>query len=336
MRSLASILRPATGFFLAFACAVAGMAQPAEMVKDIATVGGTLPPILQTTPHPMVELGGAYHFFVDDGIHGQELWRTDGTAAGSWMVKDICPGQCFSGFGHDLERYGDAIYFAADDGSHGRELWKTDGTAEGTVMVADIHPGPGHASIEWPTRALGALFFAADDGTHGKEIWKTDGTPEGTVLVADVHPTDDSDPSGLVVVGGHLFFSADDGSHGRELWRTDGETAGTEMVLDIDAGPGSAFPPDQDVYDLQYSAVLDDRLLFQADDGVHGAEAWITDGTAAGTEMVADINTGFSGSNPFQLTTLNGEVYFRAEGPSMGGFDTEIWRPTAPRRAPGG
>ena len=80
----------------------------------------------------------------NNGTNGLELWKTDGTAQGTVMVKDINPGAL--GAGEDLggfTQHNGAIYFAAYTPAAGYELWKTDGTAQGTVMVKDINPGTG-------------------------------------------------------------------------------------------------------------------------------------------------------------------------------------------------
>jgi ELWxxDGT repeat protein len=65
------------------------------------------------------------YFTADDGIHGVELWRTDGTGAGTAMVKDLWPGELGSSPFH-LAAIGSALYFQADDGDSGTELWALD------------------------------------------------------------------------------------------------------------------------------------------------------------------------------------------------------------------
>ena len=74
---------------------------------------------------------------IDDSIHGNELWKTDGTEEGTTMVKDIRDGSDSSN-PYGFTEFNGELYFVADDGVHGFELWKTDGTGIGTILVADI------------------------------------------------------------------------------------------------------------------------------------------------------------------------------------------------------
>ena len=101
------------------------------------------------------------------------LWLSNGTAAGTRLVKDIAPGPASSNPTY-LEEVNGTLYFAANDVVHGNELWTSNGTAAGTKFVKDINPGPA-SSLVYPYIDLsninGTLFFTATDGTHGLEPW---------------------------------------------------------------------------------------------------------------------------------------------------------------------
>ena len=104
-----------------------------ELVTDINvtnSVGGS------TIWLPVAELPTGTLFALDDG-HGAELWRTDGTAAGTYLLRDINPGEPSSSPTGFIV-INDVAYFRADDGTNGKELWRTDGTTSGTTIVADI------------------------------------------------------------------------------------------------------------------------------------------------------------------------------------------------------
>src|SRR5580704_11931564 len=103
--------------------------------------------LAQTALFPLSWTTSTAHstFNADDGVDGVELWKSDGTAAGTVMVKDIDPGSDGS-FPNSLTNVNGTLYFSADDGTDGFELWKSDGTAAGTVMVKDINPGLGDSA----------------------------------------------------------------------------------------------------------------------------------------------------------------------------------------------
>lgn len=107
------------------------------------------------------------------GSSGSELWKTDGTTAGTTRVKDINPGPGGSQPIHMLA-VGNVVYFSADDGVHGFELWRSDGTEAGTFMVDDIEPG-GRGSFPSSLEVIGnKLYFIAERINVGRELHVVD------------------------------------------------------------------------------------------------------------------------------------------------------------------
>ena len=85
------------------------------------------------------------YFSAEDQFHGRELWKTDGTADGTIMVKDIDTRVYSSGDGYgsnpfEFTLFNDELYFSAYSDDNGKELWKTNGTEESTILVKDIYP----------------------------------------------------------------------------------------------------------------------------------------------------------------------------------------------------
>ncbi len=135
----------------------------------------TLDSTLETPPpfFPQPEftaLGGSLFFVAQEPEHGGELWKTDGTAAGTVLVADINPGPASAQIS-GLTAAGGHLFFAADDGEHGIELWTSDGTAAGTRSLSDLAAGPLSSSPRELTAIGGLLYFSADDQTIGREPW---------------------------------------------------------------------------------------------------------------------------------------------------------------------
>ncbi|MCI0459687.1 MAG: hypothetical protein L0Z62_22275 [Gemmataceae bacterium] len=164
----------------------------AELVKDIWPGGSSDPGIL-------ADVNGTLFFTADDGVRGRELWKSDGTEAGTVLVKDLLPGSASSPLSN-LTNVNGTLYFTFDDGVHGRELWRSDGTEAGTVLVSDIFSGPNGSEPGGLTNVNGTLFFTADDGVHGRELWRVRfpfayGAPGWVPLVGDW------DGDGIATVG---------------------------------------------------------------------------------------------------------------------------------------
>ena len=92
-----------------------------------------------------MKLGSTMIFSASDGNTGTELWKTDGTAAGTVLIKDIRPGSSSSSISN-MRQMGSFVYFTANDGTNGGALWRTDGTTAGTTMVKDLNASTSSSS----------------------------------------------------------------------------------------------------------------------------------------------------------------------------------------------
>lgn len=146
-----------------------------------------------------VSIGGTVFFAGRSTETGVELWKSDGTEAGTSIVRNIRKGfgpgygeRDRSSYPHWLTVFNNEVYFVATDDvdtDRGRELWKTDGTEAGTVMVKDINPGRSSSDsaslIVWNN----ALYFTARNDPDNQDrfaIWRSDGTERGTVAIGRV------------------------------------------------------------------------------------------------------------------------------------------------------
>jgi ELWxxDGT repeat protein len=137
------------------------------MVSDIA------PGAASSRPGDLAEVDGRLLFTAEDGTNGRELWRSDGSAGGTSMVKDINPGarSSFELATSLVVTPNRTLYLAANDGSTGTELWKSDGTTAGTTLVKDINAGTASSSPA-NLRVYGDyVVFGATTAEHGTEPW---------------------------------------------------------------------------------------------------------------------------------------------------------------------
>jgi ELWxxDGT repeat protein len=263
------------------------------MVRDIKPTGSS-----SSMPSALTRVGRTLYFTAIDGIHARELWRSDGTRRGTRLVKDIDPsGSSFNWYLSQLARMRGTLYFIVDY----TQLWKSDGTAAGTRMVK----GNLRYVHDRLTNVGGELYFTTfPDGERG-ELWRSDGTRAGTRLVKAAATAGYGDLRSPTKVGDTVVFIHDDGIHGLELWRTDGTRAGTRLLKDI-----NQVPTETDPYASSHAAWLNNvggTLYFTAWDGSHTG-VWKSDGTTAGTKLVAAVEPR-PGHDP-GFTILDGTLYF--------------------------
>jgi ELWxxDGT repeat protein len=289
---------------------------PSASAAAVKEVKDIRPGPLRSKPRRMVEYRGQVYFDANDGVHGTELWRTDGTGPGTELAVDVVPGEGSSSPTGPIVSVDDKLLFAAGP-SDARAVYASDGTPLGTTPITGSDGFP-FAFVPAQERA----FFRVFSGTN-TALWTSDGTPSGT---EEVHrfsesshcPLSNASPDGTVTVAGRLaFFCAYDAEHGDELWRTDGTVAGTQIAADLVEGPVSSSP-------ISLTAFGDDVALFISRDGQ--LELWSSDGTASGTVQATKIPTdqrvgpiAVSGSRLFFIsTTADGSVLWSSDGTPSG------------------
>lgn len=268
----------------------------------------------------IVEIDGVIYYSFDDGVHGNELWRSDGTNKGTYMVSDIYTGDLSSNPSNLTEVNGLLMFSAISEG-RGYELWiyAYNDLRGSPQMLIDISVGPTSSQpnnfhVLEDKNGSGILFFSAYRNSTGKELWKSDGTKLNTKMIKDINPGPKSSyPSNFCTVGTQVFFAADDGIHGVELHRSRGTEGTTTMVKDINYHGSISYSSDP-----TYLVAYNGMLYFSAKNNVTYSsqiqtELWKSDGTEAGTFLLKDLNesTGFNKSgepNSFQIH--NGELYF--------------------------
>jgi len=264
---------------------------------------------LPNEPSGLTGLAGINVVFeCDDGINGSELWKSNGTAAGTQMLFDIRGGsEGSSPFG--FAALANVAYFRAyDAGVFGQRLWRSNGTAAGTWTI-DTPNGPRFP--ENITAAGNRLFFRAQDATNqNSELWTSDGTTIGTFQVADIRPgTSASGAYDFTYDGTQwTYFGAHDGSTGYELWRTDLTT--TQRVSDIQVGPQDSSPT--------VLGIANGYCVFAALHGANDIELYASQGN--GSHLVRDLRTGDNGSSsPERITAqVDGRFWFAGKRGSLG------------------
>lgn len=279
-----------------------------------------------SSPHSFAELNGKLYFSAYSNSSGRELWVTDGTIAGTSLVKDINTNG--DSDPRRLTVVNNVLYFTADTPNEGRELWKTDGTEAGTVLVKDILTGTGDGvtSSYEPFKILNnkIVFVANVMGiSNGPYMFQSDGTEQETKPIAtnvEVNFSLDVEYD-MVVYEETLYFEASKSigtSIGKELWKWNKDNLNGDAILvkDIRSGSASSSPSELTVYN--------NEIYFVANDGSNGKELWKTDGTSTNTTIVKDIRSGGSSSfnNYAKFKVYKNKLYFIADDGANG---REIW-----------
>jgi len=335
-----------------------------ELLKNLGYIAGDFGNEHLVDGIYMYEGKGYFLTIAEDPHLINYLWQTDGTQNGTVRVRSLP----FDNEWHFVILQTEATekslatvnnnFFLAGDG-----LWISDGTSSGTKKINET-TGISRA----PYVTMNSVLYWKP--TSSSPLWKSDGTSEGTGPIAHSGEGDMCDlfagmpsprKSLVTVYKNKLYYRGSSLQHGCELWSSDGTPQGTGMVVDINPYPPStpADPHSEASTDEIYNGgsfpgamiVYKDELYFAAYDNLRGRELWKTDGTAQGTQAVADILPGKIGSlrdivfyiynggarapigilniydagqsSPYYFSIYNNELYFMADDGSHG---YELWK----------
>ena len=276
-----------------------------SLVKDLRP--GTSPTSPGSEPSSLWSTGPYALMTADDGLHGRDLWRCDGTAAGTSRVADLPPRTAI--LAHAVDASGTSYFLAVDDAawSAGTMLWKSDGTSIGTAVL--MHFAPASYSGVSIVTVGSTAYFGANDGLAGPELWRTDGTAAGTTMVRDLVPgPEGADPRALFAVGGDVYFGASSLVGATlQLWKSDGSIGSGTFI--------SAIQPQQIV------PVEGGAFVVTGVEGARGNRLYRTDGTGQGTTEVT--LEGLAGHYEIgAMAAVGGRLFFSA-GETMS--FAELW-----------
>lgn len=253
---------------------VAPGANTATQVKDINGGG------LGSNPTGGTNVNGRYFFYATDGsVAANELWVSDGSSSGTFLVRDI---NTFLNYLNgqsnvqNITNFGGFAYFSAAEFIADQEPYISNGTSSGTFLIKDIAVNTvsvGDSSPANFTVVDNRLFFTADEdptvAVTNRELYVINGPGSFTTTrVKDIFVgATGSTPQYLINADGMLYFAASDGIAGGELWRSDGTATGTVLDTDVNLTPTLAASSNP-----QYLAYFNGYVYFGADNGVVGRE----------------------------------------------------------------
>jgi|GEM_PF-1167909 len=270
-----------------------GTTQGTQMLLDINIGAGSSMDNLFHTKATI--LNGELYFQANNGIVGLELWKTDGTAAGTVLVKDANTGSGNSGFS-DAVTLGANIYYVG--GSSSNQLWRSDGTSNGTQSIQSFQIIRNLAAFN------NRIYFSASVNNTGEELWRYNPFNNSAALFKDLNGVNGASlPCNFIEVAGVLYFTASTQS-GWEWWKSNGTAAGTQLAVDINPTGNGVLTSYQDIE----VATFGNEFFFQATDGTMGFQLWKSDGTPAGTQQISNFSQSVDAS--MGLPIMDGKIHY--------------------------
>jgi len=248
------------------------------------------------------------YFSLETPDIGQELWSSDGTEAGTALVKDI--NQTGSSYPSNYVDVNGVTFFTATNANNNQALFKSDA---GVVTELKEFIG-GYIGFNSPVAFNNLLFFEARSDTGSYVLWVSDGTSEGTTTLTT------SSVDGIIAVEGTGVFFTRSSS---QLWITDGTEIGTVQITPDTTDSFGGFSKMVSYVGKLYFITRTNTLS-----GGLGYELWSSDGTNAGTNLFLDVYTGASSGldrSYSYLTVANNLLVFTGNDGTTSSSVMNIW-----------
>ena len=272
-----------------------------RLLKDINT--GTS----DSFPRDFIVLNNNVYFTAATSTHGREIWKTDGTTAGTNIFLDLTPGSSGGVLSIHNELFNNKLVFIGGNASTGIELGISDGVSLSPVII-DVKTGFLSSNIYDIGIFNNLIFIAAETNSDGVRLVESNGSTFRIINNADngsiVYP------EYFTATEDMLFFVAENATTGRELYRLNKGGVTPQLVKDIVVGAGSS--------NINYiNKIAENKIVFVAEEGSAGEEFWISDGTTSGTNLIKNLFSNYS-SNISQVTNVANKVFFVAEDSTIG------------------
>jgi ELWxxDGT repeat protein len=261
-----------------------------------------------------------------------ELWRSNGTEAGTVRVRDLGTGVIGQYAFTTRLVVGDTLYFFDSAEGYGLKLWRSDGTTAGTAQVYNIH-GSSRNAYARDLRAVGnTLYFIVSDYGRGHEVWKSNGTTASTARVESIARVPDTQWIWMLeAIGGDLYYALPNRDRTLQLRRLRTDCTGSGCARSVATLPNPHASLEFATPFITTQAVAEGKLFFSLGISSSGpapidVQLWVTDGTSAGTKLLhRPLSLGDEFSS--ELYAIGRRVIFTGASTTYGG-DLEPWDST--------
>ncbi|OAV44773.1 hypothetical protein [Lewinella sp. 4G2] len=261
-------------------------------------------------------------FAARNSIAETELWRSDGTLEGTYLLKDIevLGNNTRGSLPRDFHTGDNVTYFTAESGIDNRQIWRTDGTEDGTVRVSNFR-GANGITLESMVVHKDTAYFGALTRLTSYDLYKLGPDNARPTLIFDfngpgMNIETDSDDDRYAFIGDRFIFAADING-GADVYVSDGSPQGTRIIENLPEIGNGGYAP-------QHFTTVGDFVYYADATPTGGVELWRTNGSQLGTTQVKDLIPGAeSGIVPSSLFHEHeGQLYFAARGLDNNGNST--------------